>query len=506
MTDYANAIWMPSPFHWTGREGQTPKWIVLHGTAGGTSAQAISEWFQNPAAQVSANYTVGTDGIIVQSVLEQDAPYANGFISGQSGTSGDGYGNGFHDGWWDSGINPNLLTISIEHVKPATDNSNQLTDVQKQASFRLIRDICQRRNIPMREADASGGITGHYALDPQNRPNCPGPYPWNDLFIFLAGAPMTTLEGFPMVSQLDSDINAQFDCIAAAIAASLEYLTKQPYTSAQVKDAVYGSNYQGNTDTVRYVTYCAQHGVQLSPINGNNTALVQETKQQLAQGHPVLLTEIDPYMPASSGETHVVVAYACNADSVTVMDPYIAAPVTKTDQQWQSDLRSNQIWMLQKEEIVLDISQVSDLFTEVQKDARWHCKPTGYDIAYGILTYYRTCTATGLNGLSQFGLPTSGEQPILGTPGATYQVFERGIIVYDAAHKVDSVPGISGPCYPGHLDKFLSQSAPVPANIASAISTLHSAQATAATLQAGFGALNTGIQSALSDLGQFVGK
>lgn len=149
---------------------------------------------------------------------------------------------------------------------------------------------------------------------------------------------------------------------------------------------------------------------------------------------------------------------------------------------------------------VLTIDQANNYFTEVTKDQRWHCKSTGFDIAYGILTYYRTCTGVALNGLSQYGLPVSGERPILGTPGATYQVFERGVICFDAAHKNDSVPGLSGPCYPGHLDKFPLQSPPnqpttpiVTINTQAAISTI---QATVTALQSAIPAL----QSVVKDL------
>jgi N-acetyl-anhydromuramyl-L-alanine amidase AmpD len=457
MPDENGAIWSPNNNFFPNRDGYKPSYIVLHGTAGGTNAVAIANYFastQGTANPVSSHYIVGTDGIVIQCVNERDGAYGNGFVTGASGTSGNGYGNGFHDSWWDSGINPNLLTISIEHVKSATDNSNQLTAAQKLASFTLIQHICQRHNIPMRKADANGGVTGHYAIDPVNRARCPGPFPWNDLFTFLAGAPMTTLEGFPMVSQLDGDINAQYDCVSASIAAALEYLTKQSYTSAQVKDAVYGTNYQGNTDPVKYVDYCIRHGVWLSSINGtDNTALIRATKQQLAQNKPVLLTEVDPYLPADSGETHVVVAYACNANSITVMDPFIAAPVTKTDQQWQNDLRSHQIWTMEQEITVLTIDQASQFFVEVAANQRWHCKQTNIDIAYGILNYYRTCTQVGLNGLSQYGLPLSSEEGVPNTKQAILQRFERGVIMLDPAHEVDSVPGLSGPCYPAHIDK-----------------------------------------------------
>ena len=353
MSDESGALWMPNANYFPNRGGHKPLYIVLHGSAGGSSAQAIANYYtstQGGSNPVSSHYIIGTDGVIVLTVLEQNAAWANGYISGPSGVSGDGIGNGYHDTWWNSSVNPNNISLSIEHVKSATDNSNMLTPAQQQASFTLIQHLCQRHNIPMHKADASGGITGHYAIDPLNRSRCPGVYPWTELYKFLAGSSMTTLENFPMISQLaDGDINTQFDCVPASLAAAMQYITGIKFNGSEVKDAVYGASYQGATAPQAYIGYCAKYGVLLSPYNGNNAALIATTKEQLAQNHPVLLTEIDPYLPASSGATHAVAAYACNADSVTVMDPYIDQGVTKTDEEWQSDLQSGQIWIVEKE-------------------------------------------------------------------------------------------------------------------------------------------------------------
>lgn len=315
MTDYAGAIWIPNSNAFPGRQGFSPRFIVLHATAGGTSAQAIAQYFQSTqgtSSPVSATYVVGTgEDEVVQCNAESDGAWSNGYISGQAGTSGDGIGNGFHDSWWTPDANPNLITISIEHVKASVDNSNALTPAQQAASFKLIKDICRRQGIPARKADANGGITGHYSIDPVNRARCPGSYPWPELWTFL-----------------ESD----------------------------------------NTD-------------------------------------------------------------------------------------------------------VLSISQANQYFIETAVNQRWHCKLTGYDVAFAILDYYRSCTATGLNGLSQFGLPTSGEIAHPHVKGATYQLFERGVIVYDPDHKDDSVPGLSGPCYPGHLDKYIPAQA-IPISVPGAITTL----------------------------------
>jgi hypothetical protein len=91
-----------------------------------------------------------------------------------------------HDAWWTG--NPNLVTFSLEHVDPTSDNSTPLTDAQKAASFALIKDICTRWNIPMQPANSNGGITGHYSIDPQSRARCPGNYPWDELWDYLKGA------------------------------------------------------------------------------------------------------------------------------------------------------------------------------------------------------------------------------------------------------------------------------------------------------------------------------
>jgi N-acetyl-anhydromuramyl-L-alanine amidase AmpD len=170
-----NALWIPSNNYFPGRSGYTPTWIIIHGTAGFTSAEEVGYYFQG--ADVATHYIIGQDGTLVCSVDEEDGAWGNGGV-----TLG-------HDPWWSRALNPNLVTISIEHVKPSRDNSDELTDMQKQASFALIKQICDRYNIPRRWADADGGITGHYSMDPVHRSFCPGPYPWDELFAFLNQLP-----------------------------------------------------------------------------------------------------------------------------------------------------------------------------------------------------------------------------------------------------------------------------------------------------------------------------
>jgi hypothetical protein len=173
--------------HFDGRNGYQPKWLILHGTAGGSSAQGIASYFQSTegtANPVSSNYIVDQQGVVVCSVDEANAAYGNGIL-----TTG-------HDPWWSESINPNDETISIEHVKSDINNAAALTPAQQSASFALIKDICQRNAIPMRAADAQGGITGHYSIDPINRSRCPGTFPWDALWAYLKGNPMTIPQGW----------------------------------------------------------------------------------------------------------------------------------------------------------------------------------------------------------------------------------------------------------------------------------------------------------------------
>lgn len=166
-----------------------PKFILLHGTAGGVSAEAIARFFQN--AGVSAHYVIGQDGQIVQCNNELDGAWADGIIDGvpMAGLPFRAQSDGVHrDDWWNpNGINPNDMGIAIEHCKPHDDNSDALTPAQQASGLWLVNDICNRWNIPKRFADANGGITGHFSIAAQSRQRCPGPYPWQALWNYLDG-------------------------------------------------------------------------------------------------------------------------------------------------------------------------------------------------------------------------------------------------------------------------------------------------------------------------------
>jgi len=103
-------------------------------------------------------------------------------------------------GW---SVNPNYVTISIEHVKSSTDNSNELTAAQKAASFKLINNIVARNpGIKKVWADSAGGVTGHFSISPSSRARCPGPFPWAQMYQSLNGA---AVEETPCIGTVTAD-------------------------------------------------------------------------------------------------------------------------------------------------------------------------------------------------------------------------------------------------------------------------------------------------------------
>ncbi len=187
MSDYSKALWIPNNNYFpnTGKKS----FLILHSTAGGSSAQEIANYFKGTEGSnnpVSSHYVIGKDGTVIQTVREADGAWGNGVVTNSNWTG-----------------NPNLYTISIEHVKSSTDNSEPLTPAQQAASFALIKDICQRNGIGMHDADNTTGITGHFSIDPVNRARCPGNFDFNALWAYLSGGtPVANTQ--PTPSQLKS--------------------------------------------------------------------------------------------------------------------------------------------------------------------------------------------------------------------------------------------------------------------------------------------------------------
>lgn len=180
LAEYPEATWYPIPgFGFPqgthGRSGFKSHWIILHGTASGDGTALQQARFFAANGGHGVHFVIGKDGTIIQMVLLGDAAYGNGIIQSP------------HDSWWTSAVNPNLTTVSIEHCKMHSDNSDPLTPAQQEASFRLVKWLCQKLGIPARKADGAGGITGHFSIEGIDRKYCPNTYPWEALWAYLGG-------------------------------------------------------------------------------------------------------------------------------------------------------------------------------------------------------------------------------------------------------------------------------------------------------------------------------
>jgi N-acetyl-anhydromuramyl-L-alanine amidase AmpD len=92
---------------------------------------------------------------------------------------------------WDRNVNPNLMTVSIEHEgKHERDEKGNIitfwepTEAQYQATLSLTRYLVDELQIPV----DTQHLIGHSRIDSVTRTYCPGPgFPWKRLFADLVG-------------------------------------------------------------------------------------------------------------------------------------------------------------------------------------------------------------------------------------------------------------------------------------------------------------------------------
>jgi hypothetical protein len=145
-TDYGPAAWAAahsSNYTVANRETDYPiNYVVIHVTQG-SYAGSIS-WYQNPASDVSAHYTIrSSDGHLTQSVREKDIAW--------------------HAGNWTI----NTQSIGIEH-EGWVDNPVWFTDVMYRSSAALTRHLADRYGIPKDRAHiiAHSEVPGAGHTDP----------------------------------------------------------------------------------------------------------------------------------------------------------------------------------------------------------------------------------------------------------------------------------------------------------------------------------------------------
>jgi hypothetical protein len=177
MIDYPQAIpmFVPSQKIFTGANpGSRNPSIVIHKTAGFSTIEQLGAFFGSlTATDASTHYGVGLDGRVAQFVSENDG--AGGNCCLEQG----------HDTYWDQWAyggqmtNLNLVTFSIEHIDPTTDNSTTPSQAQLDASFALVLYLCKKYNI------SATRIKPHSSLDPISRARCPGNYPMSKLIQYI---------------------------------------------------------------------------------------------------------------------------------------------------------------------------------------------------------------------------------------------------------------------------------------------------------------------------------
>lgn len=126
--------------------------IVIHVTEG--NAASVRSWFNSPEARVSAHYMVTKAGEVVQFVDENDTAWHAGRVDHPTAEIVERHGT-----------NPNDWSIGIEHEG---DGKHELAMAQRAASVELIRDICQRHQIPIDRTH----IVGHREI--YSLKTCPG--------------------------------------------------------------------------------------------------------------------------------------------------------------------------------------------------------------------------------------------------------------------------------------------------------------------------------------------
>ena len=119
--------WVGSP-NFNRRPNRKNIWaLVIHSTANSTLEGVIS-WFNNPQAQVSAHYTIGKGGRVVQHVRDKDRAWHAGRSE------------------WKGVSNVNNYGIGIELVN-LNDGQDPYPEEQHRANVQLCTYICRKHNI-----------------------------------------------------------------------------------------------------------------------------------------------------------------------------------------------------------------------------------------------------------------------------------------------------------------------------------------------------------------------
>lgn len=151
-----NIRWVGSPNFNNRRRPDDITAIVIHSTAN-SSLERVVEWFNNPSAQVSAHYTIGKDGQIVQHVQDMHRAWHAGRSTWQG-----------RDGCNDYALGIELVNLN--------DGADPYPEAQHQANLSLCVYLCKKYNIKPDD------IMGHLDIAiPPGRKSDPRGYDLNRL-------------------------------------------------------------------------------------------------------------------------------------------------------------------------------------------------------------------------------------------------------------------------------------------------------------------------------------
>lgn len=151
--------------------GNPIKAICLHGTAGPLQASLdilTRARPDRPELAVSSHYLIDINGDIYRLLKwwKNQRSFANGIVKLPDKNIG----------WLiaavAAGINPNLITISIEHVASSTQmkNHSSMTDAQFNSSIALVTQLLKDCKLPI----SNQTIIGHNQINSIDKVYCPG--------------------------------------------------------------------------------------------------------------------------------------------------------------------------------------------------------------------------------------------------------------------------------------------------------------------------------------------
>jgi N-acetylmuramoyl-L-alanine amidase len=161
---YLNIWWIQSPNFNKRPEGSQVDTIVVHSTVI-ESLERTTVAFQRPESQVSAHFTIGRDGSIVQNVSTFDRAWHAGVGKDAAGRE-----------------NPNHYSIGIELVN-LNDGKQEYPDAQIQALCGIIAQM--KRRFPITQI-----VSHEFIAQPPGRKSDPKNFPWERLKYF--GLPIYT--------------------------------------------------------------------------------------------------------------------------------------------------------------------------------------------------------------------------------------------------------------------------------------------------------------------------